>query len=93
MFSFIEENGMRLSVWYLTNAYATLTLRSTISASIIDAFKSEEDITIAYPTQTVRFIREKDLTIENSILEIHAHKKEQQKEQIRQNLENSLKEF
>jgi len=37
---------------YLTNAYATLTLRSTISADIIDAFNAEYDITISYPTQT-----------------------------------------
>ena len=37
--------------WYLTNAYATLTLRSVISTEIIDAFKAADDITIAYPTQ------------------------------------------
>jgi small-conductance mechanosensitive channel len=42
---------MRVSSWYLTNAYATLTLRSTISAEIIDAFNAEDDIHIAYPTQ------------------------------------------
>jgi len=35
----------------LTNAYATLTLRSTISTEILDAFLAESDITIAYPTQ------------------------------------------
>ncbi|HEX5624339.1 MAG TPA: mechanosensitive ion channel domain-containing protein [Sulfuricurvum sp.] len=52
VFTFIETNGMKVSAWYLTNAYATLTLRSTISADIIDAFNAEEDITIAYPTQT-----------------------------------------
>jgi small-conductance mechanosensitive channel len=51
VFSFIEENGIRISVWYLTNAYATLTLRSVISTDIIDAIHHEEDITIAYPTQ------------------------------------------
>lgn len=52
VFNFIESNGLRISAWYLTNAYATLTLRSTISADIIDAFNAEHDITIAYPTQT-----------------------------------------
>lgn len=52
IFTFIESNGMRVSAWYLTNAYATLTLRSTISADIVDAFNAEHDITIAYPTQT-----------------------------------------
>jgi len=51
VFSFIESNGLNISAWYLTNAYATLTLRSTISGDIIDAFNAEDDITIAYPTQ------------------------------------------
>lgn len=53
IFTFIEPNGIKVSSWYLTNAYATLTLRSTISAEIVDAFNAEEDITIAYPTQTI----------------------------------------
>ncbi len=52
VFTFIESNGIKVSAWYLTNAYATLTLRSTISGDIIDAFNAEFDITIAYPTQT-----------------------------------------
>ena len=51
IFSFIEPNGLCISTWYLTNAYATLTLRSTISSDIIDAFNAEDDIMIAYPTQ------------------------------------------
>ncbi len=51
IFSFIEPNGIKISVWYLTNAYATLTLRSAISTEIVDAFLAESDITIAYPTQ------------------------------------------
>lgn len=53
IFTFIEPNGIRVSGWYLTNAYATLTLRSTISTEIIDMFNVEDDITIAYPTQTL----------------------------------------
>jgi small-conductance mechanosensitive channel len=56
--TFIEPNGIKISTWYLTNAYATLTLRSTISAEILDAFLKESDIVIAYPTQTI--------TIDNS---------------------------
>jgi len=51
IFSFIESNGVNIEAWYLTNAYATLTLRSVISTEIVDAFKNEDDITIAYPTQ------------------------------------------
>jgi small-conductance mechanosensitive channel/cell division protein FtsB len=51
IFSFIESNGVCIEAWYLTNAYATLTLRSVISTEIVDAFNKEDDITIAYPTQ------------------------------------------
>ncbi len=51
IFSFIESNGIKIDAWYLTNAYATLTLRSVISTEIVDAFMAEDDITIAYPTQ------------------------------------------
>ncbi len=59
VFSFIEANGLNISAWYLTNAYATLTLRSSISAEIIDAFNAEEDITIAYPTQQLNLTMNK----------------------------------
>lgn len=55
VFSFIDSNGLKISVWYLTNAYATLTLRSVISTEIVDAFMAEDDITIAYPTQMLHF--------------------------------------
>ncbi len=51
IFSFIESNGVTIDSWYLTNAYATLTLRSVISVEIVNAFNAEDDITIAYPTQ------------------------------------------
>jgi small-conductance mechanosensitive channel len=51
IFSFIEPNGVVISSWYLTNAYGTLTLRSTISMEIVEEFNKAEDITIAYPTQ------------------------------------------
>jgi len=59
VFSFIEPNGLNISAWYLTNAYATLTLRSTISGEIIDAFNKEDDITIAYPTQQLNLTMNK----------------------------------
>jgi small-conductance mechanosensitive channel len=57
VFSFIEPNGISIDAWYLTNAYATLTLRSAISLEIIDAFNKEDDITIAYPTQRLHIER------------------------------------
>ena len=51
IFSFIVENGVSIDSWYLTNAYATLTLRSVISLEIIKAFNKEDDIKIAFPIQ------------------------------------------
>ena len=44
---------MKISAWYLTNSFATLTLRSTISAEIIKRIQAEEGITLAFPTQSV----------------------------------------
>jgi len=51
IYSFISHSGLDIEAWYLTNAYGTLTLRSTISTEIVDAFNAEDDITIAYTTQ------------------------------------------
>lgn len=53
IYSFLEPYGIVISTWYMTNSYAALTLRSTISAEIIDAIKKEDDIKVAYPTQTI----------------------------------------
>ena len=53
IFSFIDPNGVVISSWYLTNAYGTLTLRSTISMEIVEEFNKVDDITIAYPTQRI----------------------------------------
>lgn len=53
IFTLIEPYGMKISVWYLTNSYATLTLRSTISAEIITRLHEEEDIHLAFPTQSI----------------------------------------
>jgi small-conductance mechanosensitive channel len=50
VYTFAHTYGVKVSLWYLTNSYATLTLRSTISAEVIDAFNAAEDIQIAYPT-------------------------------------------
>jgi len=63
IYSFIESYGIDIEAWYLTNAYATLTLRSVISTEIIDAFKNEDDITIAYPTQKLHISDERRLKI------------------------------
>ena len=62
IFSFIEPNGVVIDAWYLTNAYATLTLRSVISVDIVEAFNKEDDITIAYPTQKLYLQQEAQRT-------------------------------
>ncbi|SFV64734.1 MscS family mechanosensitive ion channel [hydrothermal vent metagenome] len=49
----IEPYGMKISAWYLTNSYATLTLRSTISAEIIRRIHLEDNIRLAFPTQSI----------------------------------------
>jgi len=53
IYSFLEPHGLTISTWYMTNSYAALTLRSTISSDIVDAINKEDDIKIAYPTQTI----------------------------------------
>lgn len=53
IFAFLDTNGVRISVWYLTNAYATLTLRSTISMEILSRIKEEGNISMAFPSQSL----------------------------------------
>ena len=66
IYSFIESNGLDIEAWYLTNAYGTLTLRSAISADIVDAFNAEDDITIAYPTQKLNVSMQSDAPAEHN---------------------------
>ena len=51
--SFLDSYGVRVSAWYLTNAYATLTLRSTISMEILTRLNEEDDIFLALPSQSL----------------------------------------
>ena len=53
IYTFLEPHAIVVSAWYKTNSYATLELRSNISADIIEAFNKENDIKIAYPRQTL----------------------------------------
>jgi len=57
VFTFVENHGIVISSWYLTNSYAAMVLRSTISPEILDAFMKEDDIHIAYPTQQININR------------------------------------
>jgi small-conductance mechanosensitive channel len=58
IFSFVEPHGLTIHVWFMTNSYAALSLRSTLSGEIIDAINRESDIKIAYPTQTLKIARQ-----------------------------------
>jgi len=56
VFAFAEVYGITISTWFHTNSHATLGLRSTMGMEILEAFKAADDITIAYPTQTLRVV-------------------------------------
>jgi small-conductance mechanosensitive channel len=69
VYSFVESYGIVISSWYLTNSYAALTLRSTMGPEILKAFMKEDDIHIAYPTQSIdvkNSINKNHILIDNS---------------------------
>ena len=74
IFAFAESYSIVISSWYYTNSHATLGLRSTISMEILDAFKAAEDITIAYPTQTINVPRNAQVDGEHLIPNIDGTK-------------------
>ncbi len=53
IFTIFEPYGMRISAWYLTNSYATLTLRTTISVEILRLINEADDIHLALPSQSL----------------------------------------
>jgi len=53
IFTHIESYGIKISAWYLTNSFATMTLRSTISIEILKRIHEEESINLAFPTQSI----------------------------------------
>jgi len=53
IFAFLDDYGVRVSAWYLTNSFATLTLRSTISMEILSRIQAEDDIELALPSQSI----------------------------------------
>ncbi len=58
IYTFVEGSGIRVSCYYMTNSYATLTLRSNIFANIIDEINAEDDIKIAYDTHIINVKRD-----------------------------------
>ncbi len=65
VYTFIEDYGVKISCWYMTNSYATLTLRSNIYANILDAVNEADDIKLAYPTQIVNFKKDDKLPLKD----------------------------
>ncbi|CAA6815410.1 MAG: MscS family mechanosensitive ion channel [uncultured Sulfurovum sp.] len=53
IFTIFEPYGMRVSAWYLTNSYATLTLRTTISVEILRRINETNEIHLALPSQSL----------------------------------------
>lgn len=53
VYNMIEPNGMKISIWYQSNAYTTLNLRSNISGELIELLAKEQDIKLAYPTTKI----------------------------------------
>ncbi len=53
IFTVFEPYGMRISAWYLTNSYATLTLKTTISVEILRRINESNDIHLALPSQSI----------------------------------------
>ncbi len=53
IFTVFEPYGMRISAWYLTNSYATLTLRTTMSVEILKRINEADDIHLALPSQSL----------------------------------------
>jgi small-conductance mechanosensitive channel len=64
IYTFVEKSGIRVSCWYMTNSYATLTLRSNIFSNIIDEINAEDDIKIAYDTQIINIKRDSTIAKE-----------------------------
>ncbi len=53
IFAYFDTYGIKISSWYMTNSYATLKLRSTISMEIMDLIKQDNSISMAYPSQSI----------------------------------------
>ncbi|WP_267523540.1 mechanosensitive ion channel domain-containing protein [Campylobacter sp. MG1] len=53
MFVFLEQYGVKISVWFMTNSRETLKMRSLVSEEIIKRLKASDDIKLAFPSQTI----------------------------------------
>jgi len=53
VFSFIENNGVAISVWYPTHSFSILKTKSLVSKELLSAFMKSEKVRIAFPTTSV----------------------------------------
>ncbi len=53
VFSFIEDNGVAISVWYPTHSFSILKTKSVVSKDLLAAFMDSPSVKIAFPTTSV----------------------------------------
>lgn len=53
VFSFIEENGVAISVWYPTHSFSILKTKSAVSKELLAAINASSGVRIAFPTTSV----------------------------------------
>ncbi|BCD47862.1 Mechanosensitive ion channel membrane protein [Helicobacter suis] len=61
VYTMTEKDGMRLYVSYLTNAYATLSLRSKISTDVVQAFLKTRDVFLSTALKEIQEKQESSL--------------------------------
>ncbi|CRF40860.1 mechanosensitive ion channel domain-containing protein [Helicobacter ailurogastricus] len=79
VFYMAEKEGMRLYVSYLTNAYATLTLRSTISTAIVQAFLKTHDVFLSPALKEAQEKQEQEVQ-EKQVQEVQEKQEKQEKQ-------------
>ncbi len=53
VFSFIENNGVAISVWYPTHSFSILKTKSLVSKDLLSAFMANDKVRIAFPTTSI----------------------------------------
>lgn len=53
IYVFLEQYGVKISIWYMANSREALKMRSIVSEEIIKRLKECDDIKLAFPSQTL----------------------------------------
>ncbi len=53
IFSFVEENGVAISVWYPTHSFSILKTKSVVSKDLLSSIKESDRVKIAFPTTSI----------------------------------------